>query len=121
MEKKRKPLLYPESGGQIRRYREELGYSQEKLAEKVGVTRRHLGDIETGRRTASLKVFDDLALEFGTPIETLLRNNELTEDARKKAIICLLSRIEGAELKFLHENIKSMLTVMRNFEISSVE
>ncbi len=117
----RKPLPFPESGALIRHFRDERGYSQETLAEMVGVTRKHLGDIETGRKMASLKLLDNLARELGTSIEKLLRASTQTDAELMNSIMCQISRIEGSELRFLNENIRSLLTTMKCFRISSVE
>ena len=55
-------------GKNIKKYREIKGYSQEKLAEKVDLSREYLADIERGHKRISLKklfmIVDVLEIKF---------------------------------------------------------
>ena len=42
-------------GKNIKKYRERMGYSQNKLAEMVDISREYLADIERGHKRISLK------------------------------------------------------------------
>ncbi|MDQ1455170.1 MAG: Helix-turn-helix domain [Actinomycetota bacterium] len=42
-------------GAAIRHYREEAGLSQAELAERAGLNRTYLSDLETGRETEQVK------------------------------------------------------------------
>lgn len=48
-------------GKKVQRLRKNLGYTQEELAEKINISRTHMGHIEQGRKSPSLKVMDKLA------------------------------------------------------------
>ncbi len=54
-------------GTNVRKYRNELGISQEKLAEKCGLHRTYISDIERFKRSISLdniqKIADALGIE----------------------------------------------------------
>lgn len=50
-------------GEHIRVLRKSKKYSQSKLAERIGVSRKHIGDIESGNGT-SLLIFIKLLKEF---------------------------------------------------------
>lgn len=50
-----------ELGKKIQKLRRSLGYSQEELAEAVKISRTHMGHIEQGRKTPSLKVLEKLS------------------------------------------------------------
>lgn len=68
----------------IRKFRNQLGWSQEKLAEKVDVSPSHITQIELGNRSPSIDVIEKLANAFGveysdlfTPDdETVSKNND---------------------------------------------
>ena len=45
----------------IRKYRHEIGLTQEELAEKVGVSRVYIGYVEQGRNTPSLEILEKIA------------------------------------------------------------
>ncbi len=54
---------------EIRRLRNDLGLSQERLAEEMDVSRQTINSIETERYTPSLPLAIALARFFGKPVE----------------------------------------------------
>ena len=59
-------------GANIRRRREELGLSQEKLAFESAIDLTYLGGIERGRRNPSLLVLVRIAAALGVSPQQLL-------------------------------------------------
>ena len=55
--------ILEEIGGKLRTLRKNKRYSQAQLANKVGVSRKHISDIEAGRGT-TLLIFIKLLKEF---------------------------------------------------------
>ncbi len=55
----------------IREYRARDKLSQEELAQKVGVRRETIGNLENGKYNASLKLAMDIAKVFGCTVEEL--------------------------------------------------
>lgn len=51
---------FPEMGRRIKLRRKELGITQEKLAESLGISPNHLSGIETGVQNPSIGFFVDL-------------------------------------------------------------
>ena len=45
----------------IKKRRNELGITQEELAEKIGVSRVYVGYVEQGRNTPSLEILEKIA------------------------------------------------------------
>lgn len=58
-------------GQKIQRLRKSSGYSQEKLAELARISRTHMGHIEQGRKSPSLKVLEKLARTLAVPLSEL--------------------------------------------------
>jgi DNA-binding XRE family transcriptional regulator len=48
-------------GKKIQKLRKSLGYTQEEFAEKLHISRTHVGHIEQGRKSPSIKLMDKLA------------------------------------------------------------
>ena len=67
-------------GKTIKTLRYRRGWSQEKLAEKVGVTRNIISKIETGKNFAHAKTLVNLALAFETKIYELLKPEGVLPD-----------------------------------------
>ena len=61
----------------VRLRREQLGLSQEELAQAVGVTRQTITSIEVGKYTASLPLAHKLARYFGLAIEDVFDFSDL--------------------------------------------
>jgi DNA-binding XRE family transcriptional regulator len=48
-------------GRKIQKLRKMMGYTQEELAEKLRISRTHMGHVEQGRKSPSIKLMDKLA------------------------------------------------------------
>lgn len=59
-------------GRAVRRGRKRLSLSQEALAERAGLHRTYVADIERGRRNPTLKILRKLAGALKTPVGELL-------------------------------------------------
>lgn len=55
----------------LKMLRKELGWSQELLAEKTGVSAPYITQIEVGKRTPSLDIVEKLAIALGVEYKTL--------------------------------------------------
>jgi len=58
-------------GKRVQKLRKSLGYTQEELAEKLNISRTHMGHIEQGRKAPSLKLMDKLARALKTKVSEL--------------------------------------------------
>ena len=58
----------------IKQRRQEIGISQEVLAERAGLHRTYIGDIERGARNLSLENIEKLAKALEIPISDLFAN-----------------------------------------------
>lgn len=52
-------------GLNVRRLREAQGWSQEDYADRAGIHRTYVSDIERGRRNPTITVVEKLAVPFG--------------------------------------------------------
>jgi transcriptional regulator with XRE-family HTH domain len=63
-------------GHNIRQLREAKGWSQEDYADRAGIHRTYVSDIERGRRNPTITVVEKLAGPFGVPPGSLLDEAE---------------------------------------------
>lgn len=87
---------YKKFGNNIRKYRKIAGLTQEQLAEKVGCSNSHIGQIENGRGIPSLETTAAIANVLSVLIDQLTINdckrpeliyfNEIEERIRKYPI-----------------------------------
>jgi len=88
----------------IKKYRKNFGYSQEKLAEKTGLSAQTLNDIEGCRRWISSKTITKLANSLNVAEYQLLipDDKEKAKKSRKSSLKSLIS---------LHDNIINTINV----------
>lgn len=48
-------------GNKIQKLRKELGITQEEFAERLNISRTHIGHIEQGRKSPSMKLMEKIA------------------------------------------------------------
>lgn len=63
----------------IKSLRKQLGWSQEVLAEKTGVSAPYITQIEVGKRTPSLDIVEKLAFALGVEYKVLFEPKNATE------------------------------------------
>ena len=59
-------------GRNVRKLREEKGWSQEDYADRAGIHRTYVSDIERGRRNPTVTVVEKLAAPFNVPVGRLI-------------------------------------------------
>jgi transcriptional regulator with XRE-family HTH domain len=68
-------------GRRVRHFRTEKGLSQEKVAEKSGISSKYMSDLERGEANVSIQVLERVASNLGTTTIDLLDNEHETERA----------------------------------------
>jgi transcriptional regulator with XRE-family HTH domain len=68
-------------GRAIRKRRLELGISQEDLADRAGIHRTYVGDVERGERNLALLNIERLAHALDVQISTLFRDYGVETDS----------------------------------------
>ena len=63
-------------GVEIRKYRKELGASQETIAEKAGIHRTYLSAIENGKADLSLSIADKVTKALGKKLSQVIAEVE---------------------------------------------
>lgn len=58
-------------GKRVQKARKQIGFTQEDVADKVGISRAYMGYIEQGRNAPSLEIIEKLAKVLKIPIREL--------------------------------------------------
>lgn len=80
-------------GERLKRAREALGYTQELVSEKLGISRPRYSDLENGKRDVPLKELYIFAEFYGRPIDYFLKETLAAENGFK----VLFRKTEGVE------------------------
>jgi len=58
-------------GKRLQRLRKTVGFTQEEFAEKLGISRTHIGHVEQGRKSPSLKLIEKMAKTLKVKVKDL--------------------------------------------------
>lgn len=93
-------------GNTIRRKRIESGYSQEELAELLGITPTHLKHLESEHRKPSIEVLIKLMELLNFSFDSIVLPS--TDRIEEKELILALSSCSTQELKILYDLLLSL-------------
>jgi len=77
----------PSVGERVREVREKRGWTQEKLAEKTGLSKGFLSDVENGNSDISSENLLKVADALGANLDYLLRGGSLGSSSREPVVI----------------------------------
>lgn len=103
-------------GQRIRKFRKAHGFSQEELAERVGISTTHMSHIETGNTKLSLPVLVELAAALEVSTDELLSDGRKAErSAAAEEIASLLESCTAQELKILADVLRATKTSLNKY------
>lgn len=73
-------------GDRVRQRRNELGLKQEDLAQKAGISKSFLSDVENGKRSIGAETLLDLSRAMGVSLDYLMTGED-SDDQEKQAEI----------------------------------
>lgn len=88
-------------GNRIFTLRTNAKLSQEKLAEKLGVSHRHLGDLERGSSNGSVKILIDIAEYFHVSMDYLLLGRDPSRDQFQNELQSAIDHLEKNQKSFI--------------------
>lgn len=93
-------------GRNIKLYRERNSHTQESLSVELGITSKHLSNIERGKRFVTADLLDKLAEIFNIPYADLFLEAEIDKSYRQKSQVKRISSIIDRELAEFKESLK---------------
>ena len=88
-------------GNRIFTLRTNAKLSQEKLAEKLGVSHRHLGDLERGSSNGSVKILIDIAEYFHVSMDYLLLGRDPSRDQFQNELQAAIDHLRKNQRSFI--------------------
>ncbi len=109
-------MNYFEIGQRIRKYRRAMGFSQEELAEKTGISVTHMSHIETGNTKLSLPVLVKIAETLQVSSDALLfENTTTTKNSILDEITKNLAECNASQLMVISDIVKSAHTALNKY------
>lgn len=109
-------MNYYEIGQRIRKFRKAYNFSQEQLAEKVGISVTHMSHIETGNTKLSLQVFVDIANALSVQTDELLYDiPQINRTVIKHELTEILDSCSQHEIYILVDVIKTLKSALDKY------
>ena len=99
-------MNYCKIGEKIRKYRKAKGFSQEKLAEMVGISVTHMSHIETGNTKLSLPVLVDMANALEVQTDDLLTDRSSGRTTAIAELDDVLNACSTEQIKIILDIVK---------------
>src|SRR6266566_1037282 len=87
----------PSVGERVRGRRRELGWSQDLLAQKAGISKSFLSDLENGKRSIGAETLLDLGRAMGLSLDFLMTGNGSKDHEDQEQIPASLARFAAEE------------------------
>ena len=98
----------------VRRFRQQMGLSQEKLAEMVDISVTHMSHIETGNTKLSLPVFVALTEVLDIRADELLHDPTPDHDSTLREITAVVNTCTPQQARCIADIVKAMKASLDN-------
>ncbi|MBO6154189.1 MAG: helix-turn-helix transcriptional regulator [Lachnospiraceae bacterium] len=82
-------LMKQSVGERIRFLRRQMGVSQEELAERIGISAKHLSKIERDETSFTVQILMTLSKSFGVSTDYILTGESYTLSDKEKMLVLL--------------------------------
>ena len=96
-------------GDRIRERRQELGWTQDQLAVKAGISKGFLSDVENGKRSVSAGNLQEMARSLGLSLDYLMKGDDSPLPVKEIQIPSALSAFASQE----HLTFRQTLTLLQ--------
>ena len=109
-------INFAKVGARIQAIRKDKDLSQEQLARKIGVSKGHLGHVETGSKNPSAEMLINTAAALEVPVDKLLSDLALPHQT-KDELQGLLNGCTNAEHRIITELAVFMKYLLKRYDI----
>lgn len=105
-------------GENAQRFRKEKNLTQVEVAEKIGITQKHLSEIETGLKFPSAAVIEDLAKIFDKPVSALFGGTDVNVYDMSNKVVDLLMMNLQPKLNLIFNKLEDIDKKISNMTIT---
>src|SRR5262249_29523225 len=105
---RREPLAMPTVGERIKTRRAELGWTQDQLAEKAGISKSFVSDVENGKRSIGAETLLDVGRALGVSLDFLMTGKGSGEQQAEAQIPASLAQFAADEGLSVRETLTLM-------------
>ena len=113
MDKGENNIVFAKMGQRIQYYRQKANLTQEKLAERIGITPNHLSRIEAGRHNPYFETIMLAAKELDVPIDAFLED---IEDNKVNTFLQIMKNDISSLSKNQLEMLRRYIELLKDFK-----
>ena len=110
-----KNIDYESVGRNIKKYRQSRGFTLEELADRVGVSTRHIIYIESGTKHVSLELLVGISNTLDIPISAFLEDCLTSENDGVPELVSIINQCTDKEAKILIRAINDLYANISRF------
>lgn len=103
-------------GDNVQRLRKKNNLTQTDLADKVGISQKHLSDIETGTKFPSAGIIEKLAQELNVQIAILFGGSD-AYDISNKVTALVMNNLQP-KLHLIYQDVDEIKRMLKNLKIT---
>ena len=109
-------------GKSIMRYRKERGLSQEKVAEKAGISTNTVSRIEGGNSAMSIEIFIKLMQVLDMDANELLGVDIQTSDQKEQVseMVCRIANLKQSEQTVVRQTIETLVEAVQTIKFQQI-
>lgn len=103
-------------GDNVQRLRKKNNLTQTELAEKIGISQKHLSDIETGTKFPSAGIIEKLAHELNVQVSILFGGSD-AYDISNKVTVLVMNNLQP-KLNLIFNDVEEIKKMLKNLKFT---
>ena len=105
-------------GTNVQKYRKNKNLTQTELAEKLGISQKHLSDIETGTKFPSAGLIEKLAKELNVSVAFLFGGSDPSVSDISNNVATLIMNQLSPTLNDMSQDVEDIKKMLKNLKIT---
>lgn len=105
-------------GTNVQKYRKNKNLTQTELAEKLGISQKHLSDIETGTKFPSAGLIEKLAKELNVSVAFLFGGSDPSVSDISNNVATLIMNQLSPTINDMSQDVEDIKKMLKNLKIT---